>query len=433
MRETLRTRRFWLDAYGLTTPERAYTELSGGVPLPLASGASLRVMIRPDHEEGELLLCRRLRRSVPLGWYDGMTAWTSVLRWSEVEAIGRTVERRGGPPHPGVPVLLLARYAPILSDADAERAWWLTSAAWDRLGLFDAHERHELFAGWDHRGRHASWRNEGGRWLLEATRDCASVSGDRTADNPGFPHAVFAALETSARGAAPVPASERAPPAHWSHVVRVEVRSATDSAPPVHALGRYFDRALRHAALGRAHMFVHMSTPRATTAGVRVVSNGDARDVWARLSQAASAFDPTIKLLLNGQQLCSPTPGAQRGRYGQLLRLVVEDRRVAHLAFARPLLPPQREIIARAQREPPEGLALQVAEDVQQSERLDGVSVLIDRERGAASLLALGRAAGLSFFPPYLAFTEATASALRVAEPNVILARTPEEVEAALR
>ena len=108
------------------------------------------------------------------------------------------------------------------------------------------------------------------------------------------------------------------------------------------------------------------------------------------------------------------------------------DRRVRHVASSRPLTAPQREVVAAALRRAPRGLELQVAGDVARCERLDGVSVVVDLDEGIEALFALGRAAELCFYPPHVAFTEEAAAALRVAEPDVILARTPEALAAAL-
>ncbi len=100
---------------GEQVPElRLSADASGGVSLELGSGGS----------------------SVLLAW-DDLAHWhPHLLRWCELDAIGRRVEAESPQhPHPGVVLLLLSRFAPLLGAADADMALPLIEAAWRRVGV----------------------------------------------------------------------------------------------------------------------------------------------------------------------------------------------------------------------------------------------------------------------------------------------------------
>lgn len=68
--------------------------------------------------------------ALEIAWDDPAHWHPHGLRWVELEAIGRQVETHEPRyAHPGITLLLLARFAPILTSADAELALPLIDAA----------------------------------------------------------------------------------------------------------------------------------------------------------------------------------------------------------------------------------------------------------------------------------------------------------------
>jgi hypothetical protein len=121
--------------------------------------------------------------AVEIAW-DDLAHWhPHVLRWVELDAIGRQVDA-----HPGIPLLLLARFAPILTAADAEAALPLIDAAWRHAdGQISAQNR--LLEIIDFRETGARWQHVLGLgWCLEQNDGGErALYSLRVSDNSLFP------------------------------------------------------------------------------------------------------------------------------------------------------------------------------------------------------------------------------------------------------
>ncbi|TPX09696.1 uncharacterized protein E0L32_009035 [Thyridium curvatum] len=192
LRELLGTRRFWTDFFWITEAEDdAYSELEDTVcidlPISLGSeGSFLSLEFSNDLGFFELQLKNGVH-SQQLGWDDGAHWHPHVLRWDELDLVCRAVARLNPDlPHPGLPLLLLHRFAPICGrrggdDDDAPFASALLDAAWRSLGIFSDREVQRLIERSDARDAGFIWRQNGtqGVWFLdqeEITDGCENSS-----------------------------------------------------------------------------------------------------------------------------------------------------------------------------------------------------------------------------------------------------------------
>jgi hypothetical protein len=102
--------------------------------------------------------------------FDDQAHWhPHALRWSELEAISRRVAVLSpSHAHPGVVLLLLTRFAPIASEADADLALPLIRTAWLDVGVDAANVQEGLLRICDFRRTSVSWREVPSRgWCIE--------------------------------------------------------------------------------------------------------------------------------------------------------------------------------------------------------------------------------------------------------------------------
>lgn len=95
-------------------------------------------------------------------------------------------------PHPGLPVLLLNRFAPLCLDTDVDAAFPLIEAAWRTLGLFTGQQLEEVIERYDRRHAEFTWRQEPVGWVLGQTEGAEERTGWtcytlRQAENDDFP------------------------------------------------------------------------------------------------------------------------------------------------------------------------------------------------------------------------------------------------------
>ena len=134
-----------------------------------------------------------------------------VLRWDELDLIGRcTASRDRSLYHPGIPLLLLYRFAPIcVGEETAERFAKLTEA-WRSLDIFDDREIERFVRRFDCRDRSFTWIHDAQfGWTLHQEK---AWSGLYTTRGPrgGFPFenfqgAIEEAKEWELRVRQPVP------------------------------------------------------------------------------------------------------------------------------------------------------------------------------------------------------------------------------------
>ena len=204
-----RSEQFWKDYFWEKDPTDAhYPDLADcTVRLEVAPGWSLTLALDEDLDAMELSV-EGLGETAELGWDDHAHWHPHVLRWEELDLIGRAVALRDpAASHPGLALLLLYRFAPICDDADAELAFPLLEAAWAELGVDvgPAHER--MLQRTDARTAGFKWQLVDRRWVL--TQEKPNLERDlytlRHADNDEFPHRLLEGVVRAARYKLKVP------------------------------------------------------------------------------------------------------------------------------------------------------------------------------------------------------------------------------------
>ena len=94
--------------------------------------------------------------------FDDEAHWhPHVLRWEEVQAIGHRIARaEPSLPHPGIPLLLLSRFAPVVSETDAHVAIESISQAMERIGILSPARLQHLIRLIDFRNAAVTWRHD---------------------------------------------------------------------------------------------------------------------------------------------------------------------------------------------------------------------------------------------------------------------------------
>lgn len=159
----------------------------------------LRLKFDPQLSSVNLNLCDQSGKEFELGWDDQAHWHPHVLRCEELDKICRSVARQDASlPHPGVPLLLFCRFAPVTDSGDSEHAISLLREAWRSLDLFDDPQICEFLKMVDYRATGVEWRQDAQLdWALHLDRDLHSKVGLytlRCKDNPDFP---FKALVTA--------------------------------------------------------------------------------------------------------------------------------------------------------------------------------------------------------------------------------------------
>lgn len=207
----MQTRRFWTDYLHVSQPDWPdASSLAWDVSLDLGTSVGLELIIDYGTSAATLLLREAAEEAVPIevAWDDQAHWHPHVLRWAELDAICRRIAARSSPyPHPGLPLLLLYRFAPLVSDAEYRRYVPLLEHAWGELGLFGPGDTAIFIDRVDFRGQFVEWQhNESVGWFVEQTaraeRDLYSL---RILGNSEFPFVPWKSLmsELSVDGASP--------------------------------------------------------------------------------------------------------------------------------------------------------------------------------------------------------------------------------------
>jgi hypothetical protein len=136
-----------------------------------------------------------------LGWDDQAHWHPQVLRWKELEAICRCLAVRDPRlAHPGIPLLLLYRFAQADADDDQSAVRTTLAAGWRSLSLFSESEIVQAVQQTDT----FVIPSEGNRqWVWDATHGWVNTGGDayslRQADNEQVPFALFNSLLAEAQ------------------------------------------------------------------------------------------------------------------------------------------------------------------------------------------------------------------------------------------
>lgn len=191
--------RFWRDYFWMDErdPPPAYPELARAkIEFPLPGGYSLLLMLSQSLDQHVLYLVHPSRKEPwQLGWDDQAHWCPQAFRWEEMDAICRCLARRDPRfPHPGWPLLLLFRFAPLTKDDDAGAARETLRHAWKALAAFDDAEIETLLEklAWVGTSR---WEQSGERWVATGD-DAYSLRGS---ESPDFPFALVEDLVERAR------------------------------------------------------------------------------------------------------------------------------------------------------------------------------------------------------------------------------------------
>lgn len=190
--------------------------------------------------------------AVMVGWDDDAQWHPDVLRWSELEAIGRALSQDPGWPHPGPALLLLCRFAPICTDGDAEIAVGMLEAAWRTVPGMSEGAITRSIERLDHRADGFSWRETGQGFAIEQP-DPEGTSGRlhtlRSPDHEEFPWQGMRSLVSAAERRAAAIAPESWPA---TRVLRARHQLVLTIEGESGMLWRDLDAALRDADLGSA-------------------------------------------------------------------------------------------------------------------------------------------------------------------------------------
>jgi hypothetical protein len=164
-------RHFWTDYFWFTENQSGYAELEdSSIVLPLPGEHQLILTIAPQFSEVTLYLADTSAAWEPiqLGWDDQAHWHPDVLRWEECLAICRWCARSDARlPHPGIPLLLLHRFAPITAGDDLQQATEALVQACQLVGVFSDEELHDILDRADHSedDYHWTYDHESG-WTL---------------------------------------------------------------------------------------------------------------------------------------------------------------------------------------------------------------------------------------------------------------------------
>ena len=195
LQSLLRTRRFWTDFFWETHADfEAYPELDGcTLGFPVAPGYVLALTLDDSLSFFSLAIKAPAQEAVRIGWDDEGHYHPHTLRWPELELLCRAIALQDPDlPHPGLPLLLLHRFAPICPADDLDSILPMLVAAWAERDLFSQSEIRDFVERRDTRDGTFTWRDdaETGHWYLDQ-QDPDAPRGLYTLRhpvNPEFPH-----------------------------------------------------------------------------------------------------------------------------------------------------------------------------------------------------------------------------------------------------
>jgi hypothetical protein len=149
---------------------------------------------------------------IELGWDDQAGWHPHILRWDELELICKSLSIRDSSfHHPGLPLLLLSRWAPITDTDSPDHILSLLQQALVRVGVNSPETSQSIFTRLDKRGNGFEWKYDSAHeWTLhqddpfrlkEGFKYKARLYTLRSPENDDFPFAEFNAMLRSAREA----------------------------------------------------------------------------------------------------------------------------------------------------------------------------------------------------------------------------------------
>ena len=158
--------RFARESYGLSLK---FNELLSYISLDLSYSGSRS---SPEYDAS-------LEKPVEIAWDDQAHWHPHLLRWQELELICRCAALRNENPtfqHPGTPLLLLQRFAPLCDDTAIDVMLPTQEAAWRALNLFSEAEIARYIQRFDRRDNGFVWqKDEDGHWVLDQPGDRSGV------------------------------------------------------------------------------------------------------------------------------------------------------------------------------------------------------------------------------------------------------------------
>jgi len=137
VRSVLANRRFWTDYFWLTEDADTHYPQFASRPLTfrVVGAHALALDIDPAMNGRELsLLDLHSGGTTRLSWLDQAHPVPNVFRWEELDAVCRCLASRDPAlEHPGIPLLLLCRFAPLTAADDAGAVRERVAAAFRRL------------------------------------------------------------------------------------------------------------------------------------------------------------------------------------------------------------------------------------------------------------------------------------------------------------
>lgn len=183
-------REFWDGFFGVDDEVELDELDEATVEFPVSDGYALQLTLSSmPYMCGLELRTPSTDHPLEVGWDDLVHWQPHTMHWTELDLIGRcTALRTPGLPHPGLPMVLLSRFAVLGDGDDADAAMALLRSAFDSVGpalrRVTATERLDLF---DRRAAGVEWRRDprglhpvqeqGTGWRLSSLRD-----------HDGFPH-----------------------------------------------------------------------------------------------------------------------------------------------------------------------------------------------------------------------------------------------------
>lgn len=161
---------------------------------PAGEHRSLRMIRSNFGNEVALKLLRPDALGVDVAWERHL----DVLRWEELDFICKCVMVQDSAlQHPGLPLLLLCRFAPWCDGDNSDRILPMMDDAWRSLGIADPPNALR-----DVRGQGFEWLHDEEGWKLDqsdSARHQIELCSLRHVENSDFPHAAFNALIDDAR------------------------------------------------------------------------------------------------------------------------------------------------------------------------------------------------------------------------------------------